>query len=329
MVGPAGDRPAVEGMSTSTATGREPEETEQMSSTVALLAALGCAVSYGLGSVLEQIGARREATATSIDPRLLLRLIRQLPYVAGLGVDLLGWVLSLAALQVLPLFLVQAAVASSIAVTAVVARWVLHARLDGRQVAAIVVVVVGLVLLALAAAPDQVQPVGATFRLALVLGVGAVAVVAGALARFGSGGALGLAAVSGLAFSGTAVAGRVLVVPTHPLDLLHEPVAWALVAYGGLGMLVFALALQRGPVTTTNAVLFAVETVVPTVVGVVVLGDRARSGRWGLMVLGVMAAVAGAIGLALAGKGAVPTAGAEGSAPVGPVRPGLGEGPRP
>ncbi len=84
--------------------------------------------------------------------------------------------------------------------------------------------------------------------------------------------------MAGLAFSGTAIAGRVVAIPDDLLQIVREPVAWALVGYGLIGILVFSIALQRGSVTTTNAMLFAVETVVPTLVGVVLLGDRARAG---------------------------------------------------
>jgi drug/metabolite transporter (DMT)-like permease len=142
-----------------------------MSASLALVFALGCAVCYGVGSVLEQVGARRERAATSLDPRLLLRLAKQLPYLAGLGLDGVGWVLSLLALRVLPLFLVQSAVAASIAVTAVVARMVLGTRLGRVDAAAIAVIVVGLVLLAVAAAPDASRPVSAAFRAVLLVGV--------------------------------------------------------------------------------------------------------------------------------------------------------------
>ena len=55
-----------------------------------------------------------------------------------------------------------------------------------------------------------------------------------------------------------------------------EPVAIALVLYGVCGMLMFASALQRGSVTATSAVMFAVETIVPSIVGLTALGDRTR-----------------------------------------------------
>jgi drug/metabolite transporter (DMT)-like permease len=270
------------------------------SASLALAAAFGCAVCYGVGSVLEQIGARREEMATSLDPRLLIRLAGQLPYLAGLVLDGVGWVLSLVALRTLPLFLVQSAVASSIAVTAVVARLVLRTKLDAADGIAIGVIIIGLIVLAVAAAPEEARPVGAVFRAVLVAGVVVLAMAAAAMARAEVGrGALGLAAVAGLAFSGTAIAGRVVAIPDHLVDIAREPVAWALVAYGVMGILVFSIALQRGSVTTTNAMLFAVETVVPTLIGVVFLGDRARAGRWPEMVAGCAATIAGAVVLAL------------------------------
>ena len=68
--------------------------------------------------------------------------------------------------------------------------------------------------------------------------------------------------------------------------------------YGALGMLLFAAALQRGPVTTASAVTFAVETVVPAVVGVMMLGDRPRAGFAPLAVIGFVTAIVGTVALA-------------------------------
>ncbi len=68
--------------------GRGPRPVRRLSvssSSLALAAAFGCAACYGVGSVLEQIGARREEAATTLDPRLLIRLAGQLPYLVGPG----------------------------------------------------------------------------------------------------------------------------------------------------------------------------------------------------------------------------------------------------
>ena len=54
-----------------------------------------------------------------LDPRLLGRLLRSWKYVVGVGLDGLGFLLSLAAVRTLPLFVVQSVVASFLAVTAV------------------------------------------------------------------------------------------------------------------------------------------------------------------------------------------------------------------
>ena len=83
-----------------------------MTSAVGVLAALVAAVAYGVASVLQSVAARRSAASTGLDPRLLVRLLRQAPYVAGVALDLLGFLASVAALHRLPLFFVAAAVAS-------------------------------------------------------------------------------------------------------------------------------------------------------------------------------------------------------------------------
>ena len=92
--------------------------------------------------------------------------------------------------------------------------------------------------------------------------------------------ALGGAArrASGLGFGGVGVASRVLVVPDPWVGLLLSPTAWAIVAYAAVALVCYGLALDRGSVTTTAAVTFAVETVVPSAIGLLLLHDRVRAG---------------------------------------------------
>ena len=96
---------------------------------------------------------------------------------AASGSTSCGWLLSLLALQRLPLFAVQAAVASSVAVTVVLAAFVLHDPITRRQVLVVVALGVGLVLLALSAAPDSPAAVDDLTTAALVGGVALVAVL--------------------------------------------------------------------------------------------------------------------------------------------------------
>jgi len=244
---------------------------------VALLCALVANLSYGFGTVLQATGARRASTAQHLDVMLFARLSRQLPYLAGLALDAVGFVASIVALRTLPLFVVQAAIAGSIGVTALTAVFVFGFRLRRSDTVAIAVLLGGLVLLGASAQGQHAAHLSRPGRWLLLLGVVVVAVGGFVAARMEEPrGGIGLAACAGLGFTGTAIAARTLHVPRSAWHLAFEPVAIALVLYGICGMLMFASALQRGSVTATSAVMFAVETIVPSVVGLALLGDHTR-----------------------------------------------------
>src|SRR5665811_1180536 len=122
-----------------------------------MVCALFAAVGYGTASVLQSVAARKAGSSPGLDPRLLVRLARSLPYVSGLGLDLAAFVASLVALRTLPLFFVQSAVAASVGVTAVIAAAV-GVRLRGREIASLVILGAGLLLLASSAQPEQGTP---------------------------------------------------------------------------------------------------------------------------------------------------------------------------
>jgi drug/metabolite transporter (DMT)-like permease len=271
-----------------------------VSYSLALVAAAGSAICFGVAAVLEQIGARREKSAVDLDPILLVKLTHQLPYVSGILVGLLGWVMSLIAVRTLPLFLVQGIVASSIAVTVIVARCVLHIRLRPRDRQTILLIFLGLVLLAASASTQTAQPASYAFRVLLAASPFFIAILGILLMqhRNQDRAAVGLAILSGLGFSGTAICGRILIMPNSPISLFFDPIAWALVAYGFISMLLFTIAIQRSSITTINAVAFAVETLVPAAIGVMFLGDRPLPGRWGIMLLGMAIIVASTYQLA-------------------------------
>jgi hypothetical protein len=268
-----------------------------------LVGAVAAPLCYGSASVLQAVGSRRVAGGPDLDPRLFARLARQLPYVVGLGLDLLGFAASLFALRTLPLFLVQAAIAGSVGVTALLARRFLAARLRPMEGLALVALAAGLVLLAVSAREGHANAVSRHWRWIVLAGAVALPIPAAAAARVpGPRGAALLAAAAGLAFGGVGVAARVLRVP-HPLwRLVTEPTAYALAGYGALGLLLFATALQRGSVTMVSAVMFTVETAVPAGLGLAWLGDGVRAGFVGAAVLGFVLALGGALQLARHGE---------------------------
>ena len=263
-----------------------------------LACALFAAVAYGSASVLQGIAAQRTEQGSGLDPRLMVRLARSVPYLSGLGLDLAGFVASLVALRTLPLFLVQSAVASSVGVTAVIAA-AIGVRLRGREVASLVVLAAGLLMLAMSAQPEQGAPIALTYRWALLASVvllGAAGVIA---ARHGGrSSAPALAFLAGLAFTVVAVSARSLSLPSPWWHTLADPGLWAILAHSALGMLLFATALQRGSVTSVVAMTFAVETVVPAVIGLAFLGDRTRAGYAPIAAVGFILTIAGTLALA-------------------------------
>jgi hypothetical protein len=272
---------------------------------LAVAGALGAAVCYGTASVLQAVAARRTSTEPGLSPRLLAQLARDRVYVAGLALDGLGFLAVLLSLRTLPLFLVEAAIAASVGVTAVIAGRYLAARLSTRDRWALSVLAVGLLLLAVSARPDAARALSAAAAWTVLAGAVLIAVVAWASAHRQLPTAV-LAAGAGLAFGGLGVAARAVQWPSPAWRLVLDPLSYAVLGYGLLGTLLFAAALQHGSVTISSAITFAVETVVPAAVGIALLGDRARDGFWPVAVLGFVLTVGASIALARFGGAAEP-----------------------
>ncbi|WP_076259000.1 hypothetical protein [Intrasporangium flavum] len=283
--------------------------------TPGLLGALLAALAYGTASVLQALGVRALA-ATPAGTSLLRRARVAWPYGVGLALDGLGFLASVAALRTLPLFLVESAVASSVAVTAVLSVAVLGLRIGAGEVVALVAVCTGLTGLALSAADGPaVHPgPGATWWLLAAAALVAGLVVVGAVDHDRRRGAVLLSVAAGLGFGGVGVAARLLEVPDPVWGVLTDGLAWSLAAHAGLATVAYALALARGRVTTVAALTFATETVVPALVGLLALGDAVLPGRGPIALASFVATLAGCI--ALAGR-AEPAEPAESSEPTG------------
>src|SRR5581483_8998635 len=104
-------------------------------------------------------------------------------------------------------------------------------------------VVVGLGLVGSAARPEPPPALSGLLRLALLGGVPLLAaggMVAGRRLRPGLAPAAAvLGGLAGLAFALFGVAGRVLPGSGVGFDLLRQPLAWAALAYAGLGLLLY------------------------------------------------------------------------------------------
>ncbi|MGW7077092.1 hypothetical protein ACWGH2_19535 [Streptomyces sp. NPDC054871] len=284
-----------------------------------MICALGSAVCFGTASVFQAIAARATApgTGSGVDPALLLRAVKQWRYVVGLGLDGLGFLLQIVALRSIPIYAVGAALAASLAVTAVVASRLLRVRLSGVEWAAVGVVCAGLAMLGLASG-DEGDDVGSTTLRYVMLGVAVGVLVLGAVAGRlpGRGRALALGLGAGFGFGVVEVAVR-LIDDASPGALARNPAAYALLVGGGAAFLLLTSALQRGSVTTATAGMVIGETIGPAVVGVVWLGDRTRGGMEWVAVLGFVVAVVGALALARFGEAPAPVEEGEPISPSG------------
>ncbi|WP_344577103.1 hypothetical protein [Streptomyces lunalinharesii] len=269
-----------------------------------MICALASAVCFGTASVFQAVAARDTpaGSGSGVDARLLLRVLTQWRYLLGLALDGLGFLLELVALRTLPIYTVGAALAATLAVTAVVAAPVLGTRLKRAEWSAVAVVCGGLALLALSSGTEGHRSGGPALRIGVLvcaLALLAGGALAGRLPGRARAAALGLG--SGLGFGVVEVAVR-LIDGFGPADLLTNPATYALLIGGGAAFLLLTAALQRGSVTTATAGMVIGETLGPALVGVAWLGDRTRDGLAPLTVIGFALAVAGALALARFGE---------------------------
>lgn len=256
----------------------------------ALIGMLG----YGVGAIVQSASAKRRGGPTAMIQPL---------YLLGIACDALAWIGALVALQRLPLFTVQAILAGSLGVTVLLARIFLGVPLVRRDLAAITIAAVGLVIVAASAGEQSIAHPPARFALGMLMGL---ALIAGlTLWAYRRGAPLLLAALSGLAFAGGALGGRALGLTEFSWSIAANPVLWLMIAYALLALFSFSRALERGEVGPVMAVMWVVDVIVPGLIGVAVLGDSVRPGATIPAILGVAISVIGCI--FLAGSAAQPT----------------------
>jgi drug/metabolite transporter (DMT)-like permease len=281
---------------------------------VSLVAAVVAALCYGIAAVMQAMAVRAasrrgsdgasggSAALGGVDPGLVVRMLRQWYFVASLVLDLAGFAAQLVALRRLPLFAVQAMIAANLAVTAVVASWLIHLELAWREWLAVAGVVIGVGMLGSSAGEHTASGVGATFKLALIVAVAGIGLAGVAASRLrGPARTPVLGAVAGLGYGVLAVAARVLP-GFKPAELVRDPAAYALAAAGIVSFILYATALEGGSVTVATAAVVLAETTPPAVVGVMFLGDHTRPGLGGVAGLGFGLAIVCAVALARFGN---------------------------
>ncbi|MEY9934189.1 drug/metabolite transporter (DMT)-like permease [Catenulispora sp. GP43] len=270
---------------------------------VGLLAAVVCALAYGAATVFQAIGAGRtkDTAGAGVDPRVLIRALSQLPFLAGIGLDTVGLVADLVALEKLPLFAVQAIMNCSLAVTALLSVPLLKARLSRNDWTAVSAVVLGLILVGISAGAESPVHVGRAFHWGMLIAV--VVLIAGSsLAIWKLGGnSVVLAAFAGSLFGAFAICVRILP-DLHLSALLTDPATYAGVIASITGFLFLTTALQRGSATIATATLVVGETGLPALLGFTLFHDHTRHGFAPVAVVGFLCAVGGAVALSRFGE---------------------------
>lgn len=276
----------------------------------ALLGALLAALAYGSATVLQAMSVRGDDLGVAPAPGEPSHTGRSRAaatrlYALGLALDGVGFLASLAALRRLPLFLVESAVAASVAVTAVLTVLVFGVRLGRSEVAALLVTFAGLVLLAVSARDKSAQSVGSAAGWLVLASAGAVGLLflVGLRLKDDNTAAVVLAVTSGTGFGILGIAARVVQIRVPWWHTAADPMLWAIAAHGGLAAVAYGFALHRGRTTTVAAVTIVVETVLPAAIGLSLLGDGVRPHLGAVAGAGFVAAVAGSLVLARHAEG--------------------------
>ncbi|MEV6778498.1 hypothetical protein [Streptomyces syringium] len=285
---------------------------------IGLLTAVAASACYGTGSVLQAVGsrksARREAAAASTTgttqhggPSLssTAKAAVTWEFMVGTVLDFLGFGLGALAARMLPLFLSQTVISANLVVTAVLSIKLLGIRLTKPEWLSIGVVCSALVLLATAAGHEGSGDAARSTHWWLLI-ISLVLMIGGTIAvrLLGSKSAILAGLLSGLGFGAIGVGVRILdgIDPFDLPTLLADPALYAILISGTIGMYLHTVALQIGSVNGATAALVVGETVLPGLIGVLMLGDTSRDGLAWMAIAGFLLAVAGAVAVAWYGE---------------------------
>ena len=262
-------------------------------------AALGAAVLFGVGAIMQAVGSRKVPTESELNPRrfggFVVALLRQPAFLGALALNLAGFGLHFVALRLLPLYLAQAGIAVSLVVTALLATRLMSDQLSALEWSAVAGVVVGLGLLAVSAGDAGAAAQHHGLTIGIIVGLITIAVLGATASRSQHGVSTALLGMlAGLGYAGVAISARLLQDGSLS-ELFHSPTLYTLPISGALAFILYSLALQRGSVTLATTPMIALQTITPAAVGVFVLNDAVRAGWWPAAIIGFALSAAGSV----------------------------------
>ncbi|WP_171163619.1 DMT family transporter [Streptomyces sp. I05A-00742] len=258
-----------------------------MTAVLPALVALLAAVANATGTVLQRLAARTVPEGDAFSVRLVRHLVHSPAWLGGVAVIVGAAGCQALALTLGSLSLVQPILVTELPFTLLIACAVARRRLPAAGWAASLMVAAGLGLALVAAAPvggrDQVSPGRWTVTLA-VTGAAMTLCVLGALPRsrgraraalFASASAIGYALTATLMKAATGVFDD-----RGPAAFFGAWQTYAFVAAGACALFLLANAMESGPLVASQPALTLGEGVVSLALGMLVYGERVRTGWW-------------------------------------------------
>src|SRR3954466_4477934 len=248
-----------------------------MSSVVAGVALAAVAsVLFNLAIVIQAREAREvpQEREHGLQLSLIVRLLRRPRWLFGAALGLTAFPLQTIALLYAPLTAVQPADAAGLLVLLFLGARMLHERVGRREVMAVVAIIVGIVVLTVAAPRREVTQVDSGDVLLPMAAIGLVALAPIVLRRWIGADSMAVVLGAGVAFALGAFCAKILADAIDRQAWVAAVVMVAVAAVAALaGTLSEQTALQRRQATQVAPIIFAVELLIPVALAVLVVGE--------------------------------------------------------
>jgi hypothetical protein len=245
----------------------------------AILLSLAAASLFAVGSALEQTSTKQEKTTRTLDPRLLLRLVRRPRWILGWFPALVGTILQALALRVGALVLVEPLMLAGVFMAVPITAGINRQRPHARDLLVVALGAIGLTAFLVAAAPRAgLNRASTTVWLPVLAGIAVAFALCLALAWRIGGTARGilLGAGTGLLYGTSASLVKTVTVQVG-LGLGTLFTNWhiyALVTVSLAGLILNQNAFQSGPIAAPLITITLLDPVTSIVIGVTVYEEK-------------------------------------------------------
>lgn len=242
--------------------------------------ALGAGLCYATAAVVQQRVAAQQPPELSLSPRLIVQLARRPLWLAGIGVDILAYLMEAAALGVGSVVVVGPLLASGLLFALPFASFRTGRRVTRREMIPAVMVTAGLALYVGVGAPGGNASHASHLEwiiaaLGVALGAG-VAVFLGRRTQEPGRRAIYYGLATGIVYSLTAVLTKATVdrIPSDVYPILGHWQLYALLIASAVGLVLNQSAFQAGHVAASLPVISVTNPVLSSAMGILLFGEH-------------------------------------------------------